>query len=566
MATLFNTKIKDTYQSLLKLEDNTILTTTTKNVTDGLGNASPLYMSTTQVRIGSTSGSAMYWDNVNNRLGIGTNAPTSVFQVKTTQANANGSISFGNQTTATILAITDTGSALTQLQFRASSYNFTDCTGMRIASSGYSNVASAMLQVVGSGSTQATTSLLVQNSGGSQMFRIYDDGGILARDLALTSQSIGISGTGIYSTGTDATLIAGFSLGGFTLKNWNNGTVALLNTANPRNAVSIQQCGFSDGNIPNLVGNTLNISPIYNFVGTWTGTIVRGIYYNPTLTSLVNTTHIALETVTGNVLLGTTSGNVGIGTSSPTASALNVEVPISSSAISDRINLYLSSSSTSAGIKLAASNGGSWIQSTQGANGNTAYQLNLNPFGNSVNIGTTSNLAASLGIKGSGSTSATTSLLVQNSLSRTMLQVIDDGRTIVNGDFYVTSPSFTGQLSIQCIGNSQQRIQGAYGENITFGTGGNTMSLNATEVYVSNSFYGPAHGLTTGGLCLGATSGPVASAQLEMRSTTKGFLPPRMLQTERTAITSPAIGLMVYQTDMVEGLYIYKSTGWTFVA
>jgi hypothetical protein len=76
MATLFNTKIKDTYQSLLKLEDNTILTTTTKNITDGLGNASPLFMSTTQVRIGSTSGSAMYWDNVNNRLGVGTSTPT----------------------------------------------------------------------------------------------------------------------------------------------------------------------------------------------------------------------------------------------------------------------------------------------------------------------------------------------------------------------------------------------------------------------------------------------------------------------------------------------------------
>ena len=89
MATLFNTKIKDTYQSLLKLEDNTILTTTVKNVTDGLGNASPLYMSTTQVRIGSTSGSAMYWDNVNNRLGIGTSSPTQALSVNGT-ITANG--------------------------------------------------------------------------------------------------------------------------------------------------------------------------------------------------------------------------------------------------------------------------------------------------------------------------------------------------------------------------------------------------------------------------------------------------------------------------------------------
>jgi hypothetical protein len=58
---------------------------------------------------------------------------------------------------------------------------------------------------------------------------------------------------------------------------------------------------------------------------------------------------------------------------------------------------------------------------------------------------------------------------------------------------------------------------------------------------------------------------PVASAQLELTSTTRGFLPPRMTNTQRTAITSPAIGLIVYCTDAVEGLYIYKSTGWTLI-
>jgi hypothetical protein len=56
-----------------------------------------------------------------------------------------------------------------------------------------------------------------------------------------------------------------------------------------------------------------------------------------------------------------------------------------------------------------------------------------------------------------------------------------------------------------------------------------------------------------------------ASAILEVNSTTKGFLPPRMTNTQRTNIVSPAIGLMVYCTDATEGLYIYKSTGWTFI-
>jgi hypothetical protein len=56
-----------------------------------------------------------------------------------------------------------------------------------------------------------------------------------------------------------------------------------------------------------------------------------------------------------------------------------------------------------------------------------------------------------------------------------------------------------------------------------------------------------------------------ASAILQADSTTKGFLAPRMTNAQRTAISSPAVGLIVYCTDLVEGLYVYKSTGWTFV-
>jgi hypothetical protein len=57
-----------------------------------------------------------------------------------------------------------------------------------------------------------------------------------------------------------------------------------------------------------------------------------------------------------------------------------------------------------------------------------------------------------------------------------------------------------------------------------------------------------------------------ASAILEINSTDKGVLPPRMTNAQRTSIASPAIGLMVYCTDTVEGLWINKSTGWTFIA
>jgi hypothetical protein len=52
---------------------------------------------------------------------------------------------------------------------------------------------------------------------------------------------------------------------------------------------------------------------------------------------------------------------------------------------------------------------------------------------------------------------------------------------------------------------------------------------------------------------------------LDVISTTKGFLPPRMTNAQRLAIATPAVGLIVYCTDSVEGIYVNKSTGWTFV-
>jgi hypothetical protein len=56
------------------------------------------------------------------------------------------------------------------------------------------------------------------------------------------------------------------------------------------------------------------------------------------------------------------------------------------------------------------------------------------------------------------------------------------------------------------------------------------------------------------------TTAPNASAKLEIASTDKGFLLPRMTSAQRTAITSPANGLLVYQTDGVTGFYVNTGT------
>jgi len=61
---------------------------------------------------------------------------------------------------------------------------------------------------------------------------------------------------------------------------------------------------------------------------------------------------------------------------------------------------------------------------------------------------------------------------------------------------------------------------------------------------------------------IGSGANPIASAQLEVSSTTKGFLPPRMTTTQKNAIASPATGLMVYDTTL-NLMALYNGTTWT---
>jgi len=58
------------------------------------------------------------------------------------------------------------------------------------------------------------------------------------------------------------------------------------------------------------------------------------------------------------------------------------------------------------------------------------------------------------------------------------------------------------------------------------------------------------------------TSTPHASSQLEVVSTNKGLLMPRMTLAQRNVIPSPATGLIVYQTDNTPGFYYYNGSTW----
>ena len=55
---------------------------------------------------------------------------------------------------------------------------------------------------------------------------------------------------------------------------------------------------------------------------------------------------------------------------------------------------------------------------------------------------------------------------------------------------------------------------------------------------------------------------PDTTAMLDVSSSTKGLLVPRMTAVQKNAIANPATGLLVYQTDGDEGFYYYSGAGW----
>jgi hypothetical protein len=67
---------------------------------------------------------------------------------------------------------------------------------------------------------------------------------------------------------------------------------------------------------------------------------------------------------------------------------------------------------------------------------------------------------------------------------------------------------------------------------------------------------------SSGNVGIGGTAN--AAAILDVASTTKGFLPPRMTNTQRNAIATPPAGLVIYNTT-TNNLNFYNGTAWTAI-
>jgi len=94
--------------------------------------------------------------------------------------------------------------------------------------------------------------------------------------------------------------------------------------------------------------------------------------------------------------------------------------------------------------------------------------------------------------------------------------------------------------------------------NIFTSSGLNDVSIKGNPTTEQISLTAPQ------GIAFSASSSPTpdASSIVDIQSTTKGLLIPRMTETQRDAITSPATGLQIFQTDVSLGLKYYTGASW----
>jgi len=457
----------------------------------------------------------LFWDNTNKRLGIGTSSPS------------------------TTLVLQQDGSSFIRLVRNLSTTEF----GMFIT-----NVRNG---AGNAGGVFTANNFEFRDSVGTTAYLTINAGNVLINTTTDAGFKLDVNGTARVSSimaGTQTSISSGVKLESDTnIRAWNQLQLGQFNSTNLTSSqLQYTASGASGYMIANSTSHTATTGDYYalrlqNNIAPTSGTgvfnlldivstinqtggangITRGLYVNPTLTSASD--FRAIETTNGKVIFN--GGNVGIGTSSPL-----YKLSVSGS-IDGGVNL-IGNIGQNQGIQgLGGSgefrfvNGGgmgwffTWVQ-----NGSEKMRLTTS---NNLLINTTTDAGFKLDVNGTARLKATGDALTLDYTAQS-LRFYNDGSS--NPIYLIQS-------------NSASKLAVGYTFNYYF-------SFDHARKAVAIS--------TDSGA--GAPQAN-ASAVLDLTSTSKGFLPPRMTTTQKNAIASPVAGLQIYDSTLNRPCF-YDGTSW----
>lgn len=451
-------------------------------------------------------------------VGIGTTSPNYNFDTIGT-IRATGGFQIGGSSgggSQGQIAMSGSNTYFDYLGFLAFRQNFGASESMRITSSGQVQISSPIsdaLKLTNSNSG-AYNGVLIQNDASNQVVI-----GIGGSSVGGSNQNRGYSGTVsnidyyLMTNNTERMRILG------------NGNIG-IGTSNPGFATSGRT-------VLTLNGPTSALMEFQNG-----GVFKSYLYQDGNGLEIYDISSIKFAVNGGERMRVASNGNVGIGTTSP-AERLSVSgAIISTGGITGH-------GANRTSLSQEGSNGAYW--QSYGADASTVGTFNLrqatsdfstnrtalhiNSSGN-VGIGTTSPGSNLTVIRNANNSSYVTTF--GNTNAGTSASTISEWSVSGHSSFVIGKSNSDGRVEIAQIGNN----------NIDFINNGiNVMSIDTNQNVIVNG--------TTAEVC----------AQLEVKSTTKGFLPPRMTTSERDAIGSPVEALLIWNIDN-RRIEVYAAGTW----
>jgi hypothetical protein len=250
-----------------------------------------------------------------------------------------------------------------------------------------------------------------------------------------------------------------------------------------------------------------------------------------------------------NLFWDSTNNRLGVGTSSP-AQTFQVYRNTSAGYLASFNSGATLNTNASLTVRIENANLPSLQALNAGAGAFNTFALN--PLGGNILIGTTTDAGFKLDVNGTARVSGN---ITQSGANTSNLGYIVNTGVLGSASNLPSASSLA--LVIGCVSNS--------GHTATF-TKGNNPNSTAIRITDQNVGLSVNHFLVdyVGASGFGIANGTLqvnASAQVEIQSTTKGFLPPRMTTTQKNAIATPAAGLQVYDSTLNRPCF-YDGTTW----